>query len=178
MTRRLAVDLGELELALQTDSYELRHYLDLDTGEIVLVMSEFASELERIYEEIYDEDGERAVSLEAYLEEEWAGYDWQKEMILLADQVQQGYHTRYIPVEKDDPHGDYRDMERFIQTLEDDELRQRLWRAIKGRGAFRMFKDVLYDYPEVRERWFDFRNARQRQRAESWLRSRDIEPVS
>jgi len=178
MTRELAVDLDELEIALQTDSYELRHYLDLETGEVVLVMSEFASELERIYGEIYDEDGERAVSLEAYLEEAWAGPDWQKEMILLADRVEQEYRTRYIPVDKDDPRADYRDMERFIQTVEDEELRQRLWRAIRGRGAFRYFKDVLYEHPEVQERWFEFRNERRRQRAENWLRARDIEPVS
>ncbi len=176
--RKLKVDLEELEMALQTDSYELRHYLDLETGEIVLVMSEFASVLERLYGEIYDEEGERVVSLEAYLEEEWTGHDWEKEMILLADRVEQEYRTRYIPVEKDDHRGDYRDMERFIQTLEDDELRQRLWRAIKGRGAFRYFRDVVDDHPEVREQWFEFRNERRRQRAENWLRSRDIEPVS
>mgnify|MGYP006293307863 CR=1 FL=1 len=49
MKRRLQIDLGELEFALQTDSYEMHYYLDLETGEIILIMDEFARELETIY---------------------------------------------------------------------------------------------------------------------------------
>lgn len=177
MKRKLKVDVEELEIALQADFYELRHYLDLETGHIVMITEEVPSNLDRIYGEIYDDEGNRKVSLEAYLEEQ--DYpDWEKEMLLAADQVEQGYRTRYIPIEKDDPHGDYRDMERFIQTVDDEELRQRLWRAIKGRGAFRYFRDVLYDHPEVQEEWLDFKHARRRQRAERWLARRDIELIS
>lgn len=176
MKRKLKVDLGELEIALQTDNYEVPHYLDLETGEIILVMREYASQLDEIYDVIHDEAGERSVSLEAYLEE--ASYhDWEKEMLLLADEVEQGYQERYIPVEKDDRHADYRDMERFIEAVEDDALRERLWRAIQGRGAFRYFKDVLYDYPEARQAWFEFRDARRQRRAEEWLRARGIELI-
>jgi hypothetical protein len=47
--------------------------------------------------------------------------------------------------------------------------------AIRGKGAFRRFKDVLLDYPEARERWFAFKNEQMRQRALSWLASEDIE---
>jgi hypothetical protein len=176
MKRRLSVDLEELEMALQTDSYEMRHYLDLETGEILLIMDESSRELERIYGDIYDEEGNRTVTLEAYLEER-DDPDWQKERLLDADRVEQGYRTRYIRIEKDDPHADYTDMERFIPTVDDAALRERLWRAIHGRGAFRYFKDVLYDYPDVRQDWFEFRNARRRQRVEDWLERRDIEPI-
>ena len=42
--------------------------------------------------------------------------------MLEADRVEQGYGTRYIRVERDDPSGDYRDMERFIGTVEDDRM--------------------------------------------------------
>jgi hypothetical protein len=176
MKRRLKVDLGELEIALQTDSYEMQHYLDLETGEIILIMDEFRQELEWIYDEIYDEEGNRVVALEEYLE----GRDdpeWQKERLLDADRVEQGYRTRYIPIEKDHPYADYNDMEGFIPTVDDPELRERLWRAIRGRGAFRYFKDVLWEHPDVREEWFEFKDARSQRRLERWLAAHDIEPI-
>jgi hypothetical protein len=33
-------------------------------------------------------------------------------------------------------------MERFIGTVENAEAAEQLWRAIKGKGAFRYFKDT------------------------------------
>lgn len=71
----------------------------------------------------------------------------------------------------------YNDMEDFIATVEDDALAARLSRAITGKGAFRRFKDVLYDYPEEQARWYKFRDARERERALEWLEDAGIEPV-
>lgn len=177
MKRKLRVDMAELDAALQTDSYEMRHYLDLETGRIVMITDEMSRKLERIYDEIYDEEGTRAVTLEEYLEGR-GDPEWQRQMLLDADRVERDYGTRYISVEKDDPYADYNDMERFIGTVEDPELRDRLWRAIQGRGAFRYFKDVLYDHPDVREQWFEFKDARHQRRIERWLEAHDIEPIS
>ncbi len=71
----------------------------------------------------------------------------------------------------------YRWMERFIATIEDGDLRQRLAAAIDGKGAFRRFKDVLMAYPVDRERWFTFRSERLRIAMESWLEAHGIVPV-
>jgi len=176
MKRKVNVELDELAIALDTDFSELHQYLDLETGRIVAIMEEITWELEEIYEEIYDEDGNRVVTLEDYLQQR-DDPDWQKEMILEADRVEQGYGTRYIRVERDDPYGDYRDMERFIGTVEDARLRERLWNAIQGRGAFRRFKDLLVRHPQVEEAWFDFKDARLQKRVANWLETHDIEPV-
>jgi hypothetical protein len=176
MKRKVKVDLGELAIALDTDFSELHQYLDLETGGIVPIMDEFARELEEIYEEIYDEDGNQVITLEEYLQQQ-DDPDWQKEMMLEADRVEQGYGTRYIRVERDDPYGDYRDMERFIGTVGDDRLRERLWNAIQGRGAFRRFKDLLARHPEVEEAWFEFKDARLQKRVADWLAYHNIEPV-
>ena len=97
--------------------------------------------------------------------------------MIRADRVEQGYGTRYIRVERDDPYGDYQDMERFIGTVEDAHLRERLWNAIRGRGAFRRFKDLLARHPQVEEAWFDFKDARLQKRVANWLETHDIEPV-
>jgi hypothetical protein len=176
MKRQVNVDLDELAIALDTDFSELHQYLDLETGRIIPIMQEISWEMEEIYEEIYDEDGNRVVTLEDYLQRR-DDPDWQKEMMLEADRVEQGYGTRYIRVERDDPYGDYRDMERFIGTVEDARLQERLWNAIRGRGAFRRFKDLLARHPQVEEAWFEFKDARLQKRVANWLAYHEIEPV-
>jgi hypothetical protein len=44
-----------------------------------------------------------------------------------------------------------------------------------GGGAFRRFKDVLYDHRSKRERWFRFQEAAVRERVLEWLASGGIE---
>lgn len=62
-----------------------------------------------------------------------------------------------------------RDMEDFIALVPDRMAQDRLARAIEGRGAFRRFKDVLFDDSELREEWFAFAGARARRHAIAWL---------
>jgi Uncharacterised protein family (UPF0158) len=55
------------------------------------------------------------------------------------------------------------------QPVSDAAARQRLARAVSGRGAFRRFKNELYeDYPGVSV-WPAFRDARAQRRAVGWL---------
>jgi hypothetical protein len=68
-------------------------------------------------------------------------------------------------------------MEAFIETVASRRLQERLWGAIRGRGAFRRFKDVLAGHPAERDRWFAFRDGRVCQRALAWLADEGIEPV-
>lgn len=72
----------------------------------------------------------------------------------------------------------YRWMERFIATVDDPELRDRLTAAIDGKGAFRRFKDVLLSFPDERERWFQFRSDLLKVEIDAWLKSHDLEAVA
>jgi Uncharacterised protein family (UPF0158)/Nucleotidyltransferase domain len=63
----------------------------------------------------------------------------------------------------------YEDMQDFIERVRDPRARDLLERAIAGRGAFRRFKDTLLDFPELREAWFRFHDARLEWRAIRWL---------
>jgi hypothetical protein len=63
----------------------------------------------------------------------------------------------------------YRDMVLFSETVSERGLSRLLEVALAGRGAFRRFKDVLAEYPEERERWFNYANERRFRRAEDWL---------
>lgn len=75
--------------------------------------------------------------------------------------------ARYIdPV----PSGEaYRDMQDFVARVPDRRAADLLGRAIEGRGAFRRFKDTLFEFPELRDTWFKFHDVRMRRRAIEWL---------
>jgi len=174
--RKLKVDLGELMYVFDDASWETSHYLDLETGQVVMITQETRWELEHIYEEEYDPDAEQPFDLAEVLRQRDLP-KWRQQALLEADQVEAEYHSRYIGVPEASSHEGYRDMEAFIVTVEDKRLQDQLWRAISGRGAFRYFKDVLTDYPRERERWFAFKDARLEQRALDWLESKGIEPI-
>jgi predicted nucleotidyltransferase len=63
----------------------------------------------------------------------------------------------------------YRDLEDFVARVRDPRAHDLLERAIAGRGAFRRFKDTLFDFPTLREAWFSFHDRRMECRAIDWL---------
>jgi hypothetical protein len=70
----------------------------------------------------------------------------------IADNIQS-----FLRVEPASSREQYRWMERFVASVADPPLRERLIISIDGKGAFRRFKDVLLAYPAERERWFSYR---------------------
>ena len=85
--------------------------------------------------------------------------------------------SEYVRVEPVSSREQYRWMERFIPMVEDEELKQKLMRAIDGKGAFRRFKDVLMGFVQEREQWFVFRSERLRVFMEAWLAAHAFKPV-
>jgi hypothetical protein len=83
--------------------------------------------------------------------------------------------TEYLRVEPVSSREQYRWMERFIATVDEGELRDKLVQSIDGKGAFRRFKDVLMSFPVDRERWFTFRSERLRSCMEQWLNTHSLE---
>jgi len=84
---------------------------------------------------------------------------------------------RYLAIPSDSSREGYRDMEAFTDTVEDENLRDKLWIALDGRGAFRRFRNVLLSYPEERERWFKFKEERTKSRINEWLQKNKIELI-
>lgn len=173
--RRLSIDLNELQFAYESHSYEMTHYLDKETGDILLVSEDARSLLEEAYANLNDEE----ITTDKLKDELECMdvQDWMQEMVLIADRVEEGFGTQIVEIPQSSSHEGYRDMEDFIETVEDPALAKLLTVAIDGRGAFRRFKDVLYDYPEEWERWFAFQSARVRQRVLGWLDSEGVEPL-
>lgn len=99
------------------------------------------------------------------------------EATLLKQQVADDIRN-YLRVEPASSREQYRWMERFVASVSDDALRERLIISIDGKGAFRRFKDVLLAYPAERERWFSYRADLLHWHIHNWLESSDIEPAS
>jgi hypothetical protein len=69
----------------------------------------------------------------------------------------------------------YQDMADFAEGITDEGAGRRLARAIRGKGAFRRFKDELYEeYPNLVPVWHSFREVRAKRRAIEWLSDQGI----
>lgn len=69
----------------------------------------------------------------------------------------------------------YQDMADFAEGITDEQACRRLERTIRGRGAFRRFKDELHEeYPDLLPVWYEFRDARALRRAVEWLAEQSL----
>lgn len=173
--RPLTVDLEDLELAFDSGGYQATYFLDTATGDVLRLPDEAFRVLERLYEEIEDEDPSEDDLSRALSEHE--PMVCEEEDLLLAHKIESDVDERYLRVEADDSSEGYRDMEEFAATVTDQRLRDRMEMALDGRGAFRRFKNVLATSTEERERWFAFKSARLRERIVEWLHAEGIEPI-
>ena len=69
---------------------------------------------------------------------------------------------------------DYSIMERFCLSIDDSEISDTLYGLIKGSGAFRRFKDALYEY-NLSDDWYKFRNNALKEIAIEWCQENGIE---
>jgi uncharacterized protein UPF0158 len=80
----------------------------------------------------------------------------------------------FLRIEPASSREQYRWMERFVGSVIDEPLRERLVISIDGKGAFRRFKDVLLAYPAERERWFSYRADLLHWHIAQWLEQHEI----
>jgi hypothetical protein len=84
----------------------------------------------------------------------------------------------YLRVEPASSREQYRWMEKFVGSVTDEPLRERLIISIDGKGAFRRVKDVLLAYPAERERWFTYRAELLHWHIQTWLEQHDIQATN
>ena len=90
------------------------------------------------------------------------------EVIDIKNRIEEEYE-RFEQIPQVESYEGYRDMEDFIATVDNNRLVDLLEVAIQGKGAFRRFKDVLLNYPDEEEKWFQFQDSRIEERALEWL---------
>jgi hypothetical protein len=84
----------------------------------------------------------------------------------------------FLRVEPASSREQYRWMEKFVGSVTDEPLRERLVMSIDGKGAFRRFKDVLVGYPAERERWFSYRAELLHWHIQNWLEEHGVEATN
>ena len=73
----------------------------------------------------------------------------------LADMIEEGWHTRFFGLPTRFDIHEYSIMERFIWDLPEGRIQDSLEHAIRGRGAFRRFKDAVRRFG-IEQQWYDF----------------------
>src|SRR5215831_9466520 len=133
----LRVKLSDIIEGLEFQSDERSSFLNLTTGEVVAITDE---EL-------------RAAEHDAPLED---FPEWQHDAIHIAGEIIETDH--YLPLPDRFEIHEYQIMERFCLSVDEEDIRDDLCNAIRGRGAFRYFKDRIHAYG-ITEDWYWYRDA-------------------
>ena len=147
---KLSEIIGEMELQHEESSL----YLNKKTSEVVRVTDEEMRATE-------EED-----SLEEFPE-------WQREAIKVARDVLENSEN-YVGLPSKYEIHEYRIMENFCNSIEDRRISETLWDAIKGRGAFRRFKDSIIRLG-VEDRWYKFNEEAFKKIAIEWCEDNNID---
>jgi hypothetical protein len=146
------VKLSDIIEGLEFQADESFSYLNTATGEVVSVTTE---EL-------------RAAEEEAPLDDFPA---WQHDAMRIAKDIVETEH--YLPLPDRFEIHEYSIMERFCLSVDDEDIRDDLCNAIRGRGAFRYFKDRIHAYG-ITEEWYRYRDAALREMAIGWCKEHGI----
>jgi hypothetical protein len=171
--RELKVNLADIADAFDNGFDEVVYYLDLETGEVVMVTEESRQLLTELAET------EQAETLDATLEAIRSADipQWEMDGVCAAAVVEWADDDRFLEIPRVSSGEGYEDMEAFIETVSDEHVQEILAVAIQGKGAFRRFKDTLERHPKECERWFEFLDARSIERVLNWLREEEIQPL-
>jgi len=129
-------------------------YLDRRTGEIITISDE---------EFRAAEEGD---PLEDYPE-------WQRDNIRIAGEFLANEDDYFALPTKYDLN-EYQIMEEFVLSLKDRRASELLYTSIKGKGAFRRFKDTLHRL-QLADEWYVYRDAALRQVAIDWCESNQVQ---
>lgn len=143
-------------MALEMPSEETCLCYDRQTGQIVGVARSVLEAAER-------GDGEKTLERP----------EWEQEEVDLARAIAQDDGSRFLDApDKFDFH-EYRHMERFIGTVPDEHTAAQLWRAIKGKGAFRYFKDTVHRLG-LQDEWYRYRDRAMKEFVIEWAETNHV----
>lgn len=94
----------------------------------------------------------------------------------LSDLIEEGWNIRFFGLpSKYDIH-EYSIMEQFIRSLPKGQMQDALENAIRGRGAFRRFKDGMIRYG-IEQNWYDYQAEAYREIAKEWCEGNGFDYV-
>jgi len=153
---QIRIKLSQLIEAVEFDFEEQLAFVDLENGSVIIVDSSEISSAEEVDEEEIDE-------LLASGDEDFK----------LARAIVDDSGERFLAAPNKFDFHEYGQMERFIGTVEDARISEELWRAIKGRGAFRHFKDTASRF-RLLDEWYRYRDAALKDFVIHWAESNKL----
>ena len=132
----VTVNLGDIIDGIEFNSDVNQSYINKNTGKVVTISDEVFSYVDD--EEIMDELP-----------------DWQKEEVETTKEIL--YTEDYISLPDKFDVDEYRLMERFCLSVSDEGLREKIYYSIKGRGAFRTFKNNIHRFG-LADEWYRYRD--------------------
>ncbi len=98
---------------------------------------------------------------------------WQREEYMAARDFLD-HEGNFAPLPDEFEVDEYSMMENFCGTVADENISDALYRAIRGKGAFRRFKDEIHRFG-IEQQWYDYRHAEHVRIAKEWCRENNIE---
>jgi hypothetical protein len=149
----VTVKLKDIVEEIDMQFEESHSLFNIKTGEIVLVSSE---------------------DLRAVEDEKPVDHlpDWQQENIMVAEDVVENFEN-YIELPTKYDINEYEIMEDFCLTVTNQSKQDSLLKAIRGKGAFRRFKDKVIDF-EIEDQWYSYREGRFKQIAIEWCQNNKV----
>lgn len=99
--------------------------------------------------------------------------EWQQENIEKAIEIFEDEDGIYLDFTLRNEYHEYEITEEFIGTLVEEEIREELYEAIQGRGAFRRFKDGIIEHG-VEKEWYEYKEKRIKELVIDWCKEHDI----
>lgn len=149
----IQVKLTDIIEEVEGQMEDSRSLLNMKTGEIVIVTSEDLVAAED--EEPFD-----------YLPE------WEQVNRKIAIDVVENFEN-YIELPNKYELNEYKIMEDFCLTISDSRMQYSLLTAIKGKGAFRRFKDKVVTFG-IEDHWYSYQNERYKQVVIKWCQHNKI----
>ena len=150
----VCVKLETIIAGLECQGDESCSYLDKRTGEVIFIRDE---------EFRAAEDGDDTED----------SPEWERDTIDVAKEIIQE-RGDYIQLPSKFEIHDYSIMEDFCHSVTETDMRDDLLIAIRGRGAFRCFRDTICRY-DITEKWYAYRNNQYMQIAIDWCKEHGIE---
>ncbi len=146
--------LDDIADAMEQQSESLDHYLDRETGQIILLGEEELSAAE---------EGEDLSDYPA----------WERQQIETAQRVLRDKGERFLALPDQFEIHEYRMLEDFSTTYPDGAVSSELVTAIRGRGAFRYFKDTIHRLG-IQEEWYEYQRRRYMELAKEWCEAHGL----
>ena len=151
----MKVKLDDLMEPFEFANESQPYFLNRSTGEIHLIPEDF---------QIFGDDDD-------FLENDLP--DWEKEFVPIYKDIKEN-PDNYIAFPDQFDINMYSIMERFTLSLKDTKMRDVIYHAMKGSGAFSRFRDSL-DRFGITDEWYKYKDQALRELAVVWCRGNDIE---